>query len=70
MNSNKYLQRFVLVAVILFTMTLIDGDLYAQIGVPEDGDVEDVEMAPIDSLIWIAMGAGAFIGYKKLKKDN
>jgi len=68
MENNKYIKRILLVAIILVAMTIIDGDLYAQIDLPEDGEVNDTPAASISGLIGIAMAVGTYMGYKKLKK--
>ena len=71
MNYNKFLKRFLLVAVIMLVMTIVDGDLYAQIDLPEGGDLDDeTPMAPINGLIGVAMAIGSYLGYKKLKNNN
>lgn len=68
MLHNKYFLRVFLVVVILLLMTIIDGNLYAQIGPPDGGNVDDTPMAPIDGFIGVAVAVGSYIGYKKLKK--
>ena len=70
MNYNKYINRFLLVAIVMLVMTIIDGNLYAQIGLPDGGDVNDTPAAPINGLIGIAMAVGSYLGYKKLNNDK
>ncbi|WP_156340219.1 hypothetical protein [Nonlabens sp. YIK11] len=59
-----------MVALVMLVITMIDGDLYAQIDLPDDGNVDDVPMAPINGLIGIAMAVGSYLGYKKLKNNK
>ena len=55
----------------MLVMTIVDGDLYAQIDLPEGGDLDDeTPMAPINGLIGVAMAIGSYLGYKKLKNNN
>lgn len=52
---------------IILCMLLCCKPLLAQIGLPGDGDVEDVPEAPIDGFITLAVIVASYLGYRKIK---
>lgn len=69
MNYNQQILRALLFIFLFLFFCIIDGNLYAQIDLPEDGELEDTPAASINSFIGIAMAIGTYLGYKKLKKN-
>lgn len=67
-NSNK--SQVTKVVILILMMTLITTNLNAQIGLPGDGDVDDVPPAFIDGFIGIALAVGAYFGIKNIVKSS
>ena len=63
LSNKKYIVLLVIIVIAAF-----NSDLFAQIELPGDGDVDDVPPAPIHGFIAIAAVIGSYIGYRKLKK--
>lgn len=68
MLQNKNILKGSLVVIILLLVMFIDGDLFAQITLPNDGTVNDEPAAPIDGFIGVGIAIGSYLGYRKLKK--
>jgi len=70
MSLNKHITRAFVAIMILLLMGVIDGNLYAQIDLPEDGTVDDTATASINGLLGLGLLVGAFLGIRKLRTDN
>ncbi|WP_299211029.1 hypothetical protein [uncultured Dokdonia sp.] len=66
-SKNNYLKTCLVIA--FFFIVILDSDLFAQIILPNDGDVDDVPVAPINGLIGLAIAVGSYLGFKKLNED-
>lgn len=60
----------ILILVIFLTVPFIGGDIFAQITLPDDGEVIDAPTAPIGQFIGLAIAIGSYIGFKKLNKHK
>lgn len=58
-----------LLIVAFMVLILCSNDMYAQLDLPNDGEVLDEPEAPIDGFISIALAIGAYFGVKKLRKS-
>jgi hypothetical protein len=58
-----------LVIVAFMVLALCSNDMYAQLELPDAGEVLDEPEAPIDGFISIALAIGAYFGVKKLRKN-
>ena len=63
-NKSQITRVILLIIMVAFITT----DLNAQIGLPGDGDVDDVPEAFIDGFIGIALAIGSYFGIRKLRK--
>ena len=67
MSHKTYMFKFILIVSIVVISSL-SNELFAQIALPDDGDVQDAPEAPIDGFLAIAAAIGSYIGVRKLKK--
>ncbi|MGB5982562.1 MAG: hypothetical protein WBG46_10515 [Nonlabens sp.] len=70
MSLNKHITRAFVVIMVFLLMGIIDGDLHAQIDLPDDGTVDDTATASINTFIGLGLLVGAFLGIKKLRADH
>ena len=63
-NKNTYMKFVLTIMLVLIVVT----DINAQIGLPGDGDVNDVPEAFIDGFIGLALIIGSYFGIKKIRK--
>lgn len=68
-TKNNVIFKIVLMLAILF-MTQSGNDLFAQIGLPDGGDVLDEPAAPIDGFIAIALAIGGYFGIRRINKKQ
>jgi hypothetical protein len=69
MSLNKYIIKVFTIIMILLLMGIIDGDLYAQIPLPDDGTVDDTT-ASINGFLGLGLLVGSYLGIRKLRADK
>lgn len=62
--------RKIFLAIAFFLTVLVSPALYAQTGFEDDVDDETPPEAPINGLLTAGLIAGAFLGYRFLKKGE